>query len=215
MMRAAAVALLILIFPLSHAFGQESPEEEAVSAALRHLDGADFHFTYSIWPSLDATAPATGEGAADVGGQNFAYSVVSGDGSELATSGDWRLVGGQFWFNDGSGWTGEGMDLTWMGILAALSPFQSYEFARQIAEEGQLEPLALVGSEAPDGSQADHYRFAISGVGLPPDGTYDIWISGPAASPVRVTVRLTPDEGQPSTVTYSEIGVPVSVEAPD
>lgn len=61
----------------------------------------------------------------------------------------------------------------------------------------------------------EHYRFTLNGVGMFPDGSHDMWLSGPPGNPERVTVRLPAASGQDSTITYENIGQPVTVNVPD
>lgn len=84
MMRAAATAgtLLLLALLPAHASAQATPEE-AVRNAVSVLNTQAFHFSYSIWPSLDADVPTVGEGKLQQAGQCFRYTVAAADGRAL------------------------------------------------------------------------------------------------------------------------------------
>lgn len=47
------------------------------------LNTQAFHFSYSIWPSLDADVPTVGEGKLQQAGQCFRYTVAAADGRAL------------------------------------------------------------------------------------------------------------------------------------
>ena len=220
---AAAIALALVValptLALAQEAPQEDPAEEALAQAVSALNGASFHFEYSIWPVQDASSPVTGEGDFDRGSQSFRYTVVTDPKDESidhANDGEWILVEGVMYHDAGAGWQPGGMDLTYMSVTTLIAPFESYPFAKMLGspEDGNLDLLELVGTDEVDGAQAAHYRFATKEIEMLGTAVYEAWVAGDPAAPAFVVFQSTDPDGKVSRVTYSAIGEGVTITAP-
>lgn len=76
----------------------------------------------------------------------------------------------------------------------------------------QVVSVTLLGSERIEGQEAKHYRLA-----MPPSweaNGFDAWVSAEAGEVSRVSLTITSEEGEANTVTFSRIGEPVAIRAP-
>jgi hypothetical protein len=213
---AVAVASLLLT---GVAQSSGATAEDAVRQAVGTLNGSSFHFSYSLWPGLQATSPVSGEGDMDRATQSWRYIVQAAaddPGADRSRDGEWVMADGTMYYNDGSGWVDAAMDFTYLGVTGAITPFESYEFASMLASpDGQnLEPLEFVGREVVNGLEADHYRFATDNLPVLGTGEFNIWISQEGESYSRIILQVTTADGHKNRVAYSNIGVPVSIAAP-
>lgn len=223
MTRIAASLALAVALPavaLAQELPQEDPAaEEALAQALSAVNGASFHFVYSIWPVQEANSPVIGEGDLDRGSQSFRYTVSTDAQDETAdhgNDGEWILAEGVMYHDAGAGWQPGDRDLTYMSITSMIAPFESYPFAKMLGspEDGNLDLLALAGTDEVDGVQAAHYRFATKEIEMLGTATYEAWIAGDPAAPTLVVLQSTDEAGQVSRVTYSAIGEDVTITAP-
>lgn len=220
--RAARAVVTVLVagaLTLAAAQDDEAAAEAALRAAVNALQSNSYSFTYSIWPTVDATGPITGSGTFDAARQNWRYSVASDAANPAADrtkDGDWLVADGAMYHDTGAGWEQGGMDFTYMGISGAITPFAGYEFARMLGspDDGALEPLQLVGTEEIGGVGADHYRFATNGLDVLGTGEFDAWISMEGGNVTQVVLQVTDKDGHVNVVTYTGIGEQVDVVAP-
>lgn len=217
--RIAAAIALVLALP-TVVMAQEDPAaEEALAQAVSALNGSSFHFAYSVWPAQGANTPITGEGDFDRSTQSFSYNVVTDEGDatvDHANDGSWRMVGGVMYHDAGNGWqTGE-MDFTHMAVTGMIAPFESYPFAKMFGspEDGNLELLALAGTDEVDGVQAARYRFSTKELEVLGTGVYEAWVAGDPASPSFVVLQSTDADGRVNRVVYSALGEDVAITAP-
>lgn len=214
-------ALLALTTALIAAAHEELPRaESAVSRAVEALDAASFHFDYSFWPNPQATGFTTGAGQADVGEQRWRYTVVSDStdtGADRSSDGEWIIVGGAWYHNAGAGWVTGAYDFTFSGITAVVLPFASYRNLVHLAVDNEeaLTELEFLGRENVDGLEADHYSFSVRDMPLYGTAAYDAWLSEDAGTFSRIILQFTPDGGRPNRVTFTRIGEPVDIAAPE